>query len=80
MNYVWHERKKKRPQHMVGEDGRTLCQLENIHRRRKSSRPHTVRSNTPAPDRSVCRNCIDIDAQNASREPDLAVLLGERMQ
>lgn len=79
MNYAWHALKKKRPQHLLDGDGKTLCQTENTHRTRKNSRPYTVQSETPAPDRAVCQNCLGIAAQNEAREPDLAVLMGERL-
>ena len=75
MIYAWHEAKKKRPQHILDVDGRTFCQLENI-KRRKKFRPLSEQSDTPAPDRVICRNCqILFDA----REPDLAALMGERI-
>ena len=76
MNYAWHEAKKKRPQHLLDSAGKSFCQTENTDRKRKNSQPFTIYSDSPAPDRAICRNCqILFEA----REPDLSVLMGERM-
>lgn len=78
MIYAWRENQKKRPQHILDVDGRTLCQIENI-KRRKKFRPFTRQSETPSPNLPVCRNCQSIAAQNDAREPSLSVLMGERI-
>ncbi len=84
LTYAWRPGQTKRPQHILGPDGHTYCQLENI-KRRKKFRPLSKRSDIPAPDRPICRNCLDLAGRveptldSDTAEPDLAVLMGERI-
>lgn len=75
MTYAWWGERPKRPQHIIDDSGKSLCQLENI-KRRKKFRPFTGQSETPSPDLQVCANCLAI---SQAREPSLSVLMGERV-
>ncbi len=75
--YLWRANKGKQRVHI--EDlttGRTHCQTENV-----GGRPLDGRSAKVPTGRRLCQNCTDLEGRDESSyaEPDVRVLLGERM-
>lgn len=67
--YMWQQKKKGRV-HLMGLDGKTLCQLE------KTGAVFPIQHHGAPPDKRLCMNCAELE----TAEPSLRVLMGEAMR
>ena len=75
--YLWRAGKHAQRVHIENpETERTFCQVENC-----SGEPFDGRGSGIPDGRRLCQNCIDLAGRSEAdyREPDIRVLLGERM-
>ncbi len=75
--YIWRANKRSQRVHILdSEMGRTFCQTENC-----GGKPLDGRGVEIPAGRRLCQNCTNLAGRNEAdyREPDIRVLLGERM-
>ena len=75
--YLWRERKRGQRAHIENpETERAYCQVENC-----GGKPLDGKGVDIPAGRQLCGNCADLAGRNETdyREPDLRVLMGERM-
>lgn len=68
---MW-QRKQKGRVHLMGSDGKTLCQLE------KTGAAFPLRHHSTPPAKPLCKNCLEIE-RHGFAEPSVKVLMGEAM-
>ena len=76
--YLWRISKRGHRVHIESlRTGRAYCQAENC----SSGKPFDGRGEEAPPGRRLCGNCTDLTGRNEAdyREPDIRVLLGERL-
>ena len=76
--YLWRDRKRGHRVHIENpETKRAYCQAENC----SGGKPFDGRGTEIPAGRRLCGNCADLAGRNEAdyREPDIRVLLGERL-
>ncbi len=76
--YRWEGRRPGRKVHVLNSGtGRVWCKLENMQRKRAFDSEGTALP----PGRKTCKNCLDLAERGVAdyREPDVRVLIGERL-
>lgn len=67
--YTWQQKKNGRV-HLMGSNGKTLCQLE------KTGAVFPIHHHAMPVDKMLCMNCAELE----TIEPPLRVLMGEAME